>query len=187
MDKSELRLEAERVRAALILKGDEAEQVAAQFRTTFPILEPGHIIGLYWPVRREIDPSPLIHMLHVEGIITALPVMHPETKTLDFIAYDGRQPLTPGPHGIPQPTGTSIIPHIIIVPMLAFDRRGFRLGYGGGYYDRTLAKLRENGHNVWAVGYAYAEQICLFPLPTEPTDVRMDFIITPQQVHDFRA
>lgn len=187
MDKAELRLESERVRAGLSLRGDEGDRAAAQFQTIFDTLQPGHMVALYWPVRREIDPIPLIEILHTQGVVTALPVMNPSPKTLDFVAYDGRGALTPGPHGIPQPTGVSVIPHIIVVPMLAFDRRGGRLGYGGGYYDRTLAHLRENGHLVWAVGYAYAEQICLFPLPCDQTDVRMDFVVTPQEVHDFRV
>lgn len=186
MDKSTLRLEAEKVRAALHLNGDEAEQAAALFRATFP-LQPGHVVALYWPVRRELDPLPLMEGLHADGITTALPVVVPGQDGLDFIPYDGRQPLTPGPHGIPQPTGASVIPHVVVVPLLAFDRRGFRLGYGGGYYDRTLAKLRVDGHNIIMVGYAYAEQICLFPLPAEPHDVRLDFVITPQKSHDFRG
>lgn len=186
MEKADLRLEAERVRAALQLNGDEAQHAAAKFRATFP-LQPGHVVALYWPVRRELDPLPLMEGLHADGVITALPVVVPDRGVLDFFPYDGRHALTPGPHGIPQPNGEAVIPHIIVLPLLAFDRRGYRLGYGGGYYDRTLAKLRENGHNVLAVGYAYAEQICLFPLPTEPHDVRLDFVITPQNVHDFRG
>jgi 5-formyltetrahydrofolate cyclo-ligase len=187
MDKTELRQEAERVRANLTLTGDEPQQAAALFRATFQV-QPGHIVALYWPVRRELDPIPLIEGLHADGITTALPVIQAGAdRGLDFVPYDGRGPLTPGPHGIPQPTGPSVVPHIVVVPLLAFDRRGYRLGYGGGYYDRTLAKWRADGHNILTVGYAYAEQMCLFPLPIEEHDMRLDFVITPQQVHDFRG
>jgi 5-formyltetrahydrofolate cyclo-ligase len=187
MDKSELRLEAERVRAGLALTGNEAEQAAARFRAAFP-LQSGKKVALYWPMRQELDPSPLIKGLHADGIITLLPAITLNAdKILDFIPYDGHQTMTPGPHGIPQPQGTPQIPDIIVVPLLAFDRRGYRLGYGGGYYDKTLAKLRAGGHNIQAVGYAFAEQICLFPLPNEPHDIRLDFVVTPQQVHDFRG
>ena len=186
MDKSELRLEAERVRAALVLNGNEAEDAAALFMKSFTV-HPGQVVALYWPVRRELDPLPLMEELHGKGVVTALPVIVPGQGYLNFVPYDGRHPLTPGPQGIPQPHGVPVIPQLILVPLLAFDRRGYRLGYGGGHYDRTVAKLRADGHNIVTVGYAYAEQICLFPLPSEPHDIRLDLVVTPQHVHDFRG
>lgn len=186
MDKTELRAEAERVRAALILSGEEGEHAAQMFLNT---LQPqaGQVVSIYWPIRRELDTFPLIEELHHLGVRTALPVTRTDDKTLDFIPYDGRQTLVPGPYGIPQPTGTPVLPDIIVLPLLAFDRKGYRLGYGGGHYDRTLAKLQQIGHNVITVGYAYAEQICLFPLPRDDHDWRLDLVITPQNAHDFRG
>lgn len=190
MDKAELRLQSERLRAGLILRGDEGGRVATHFKTIFDQLNINvdqMIVALYMPIRHELDPIPLMDWVRSNGGVAALPVMRTETKTLDFVAYDGHPTLTPGPYGITQPTGASVIPDIIVVPMLAFDHRGGRLGYGGGYYDRTLAKLRGNGHKLWAVGYAYAEQMSAVPLPMDATDIRMDFVVTPQQVHDCRA
>lgn len=186
MDKADLRLEAERLRATLVLQGDEAGRAADLFIQTIAP-QAGQVVTLYWPVRREIDTFPLIEALHGAGVRTALPVANVQTKMLDFVPYDGRQALTPGPHGIPQPQGAPVLPDIIVLPLLAFDRRGYRLGYGGGYYDRTLAKLQETGHKVTTVGYAYAEQICLFPLPRLTHDIPLDWVITPQAAHDFRG
>ncbi len=186
MDKATIRQEAERVRAALRLTGDEGEKAAQVFLTHF-LPQAGHKIALYWPVRRELDTFPLIEELHGLGAETLLPATNTSTGILDFIHYDGRQMLIPGPHGIPQPQGTPVLPDIMLLPLLAFDRKGYRLGYGGGYYDRTLAKFAEIGHKVVTVGYAYAEQICLFPLPREDHDIRLDFVVTPQATHDFRG
>lgn len=181
-----MRIEADRVRATLVLKGDEGEVAADMFMTTLAPL-PGQIVALYWPIRRELDTFPLIEKLHSMGIRTALPVVRAGTKMLDFIPYDGRQALVPGANGIPEPHGTPVIPDVVVVPLLAFDRKGYRLGYGGGYYDQTLENLRANGHKVTSVGYAYAEQICLFHLPRDEHDQRLDVVITPQNVHDFRG
>jgi 5-formyltetrahydrofolate cyclo-ligase len=75
-------------------------------------------------------------------------------------------------------------PDIVIVPLLAFDRRGYRLGQGGGHYDATLEKLRAK-KKIIAVGLAYAQQACLFNLPVEDHDQKLDWVITPQGAHSF--
>jgi len=77
-----------------------------------------------------------------------------------------------------------ITPEILIVPLLAFDRKGNRLGYGGGYYDATLEHLRKDG-NVIAAGFAYSQQAVLFNLPSEAHDQKLDWVITPQKIYDF--
>ena len=77
-------------------------------------------------------------------------------------------------------------PDVVIVPLLAFDRRGYRLGQGGGYYDATLADLRAK-KNIIAVGLAYAQQACLFNLPVEEHDQKLDWVVTPQGAQEFSS
>ena len=101
-------------------------------------------------------------------------------------ARDKGVELISGPHGIAQPSGTEVLsPDIVIVPLLAFDQRGNRLGQGGGYYDSTLAALRGE-KEITAVGVAYASQACLFNLPTEGHDEPLDMVVSEQSVLDFR-
>jgi 5-formyltetrahydrofolate cyclo-ligase len=92
-------------------------------------------------------------------------------------------PLEPGPLGIPVPRqGEWVVPEVLIVPLVAFDRRGYRLGYGGGYYDRTLAELRQAGR-VAAVGFAFAAQE-VPEVPIGPHDAKLDAIVTEHGVVD---
>ena len=79
----------------------------------------------------------------------------------------------------------ALLPDILLIPFLSFDRYGYRLGQGGGYYDATLAHLREE-KDILAIGMGYAQQAVLFKLPAEDHDQKMDMVITPQNVHDFR-
>ena len=91
--------------------------------------------------------------------------------------------------GILQPQAEStdcfVKPDIIVVPFLAFDRRGHRLGYGKGHYDATIAALREQGRTVTTVGLGYAKQAVLFNLPSEEHDEQMDWVITPHNAHRY--
>lgn len=178
-----MRREAERVRATLTLTGEEGEQAAQHFMDHLTVQD-GQVIALYLPIRRELDTIPLVSRLLDAGVKMALPVIDPPKKTMVFREWHPDVPLTLGPYDILVPPADAAIltPDIYVVPLLAFDRRGYRLGYGGGYYDRVLA-----GHtSAITVGYAYAEQICLFNLPREEHDIPLQFVVTPQQVHDFR-
>ncbi|NVO23388.1 5-formyltetrahydrofolate cyclo-ligase [Donghicola mangrovi] len=137
----------------------------------------------YMPIRTEIDPLPAMAEASAYGPV-AVPVIEAEGKPLKFRAWEPDCPLIDGPFGAQIPaTGEWITPQIVIVPLVAFDRRGGRLGYGGGFYDRTLELLRANGP-VLAVGFAYAAQEA-DSLPLEPTDQPLDMIITEQGVLTF--
>ena len=184
--KQTMRQEAARVRAALHLRGDEAEQAAERALTSLgPVT--GQTIAIYIPIRHELDTMPLVDMLIKAGANLALPSLDVQKNTMCFRGWDGTRELIAGPYGIPapDPQADEVLPDVVIVPLLAFDRRGNRLGYGGGHYDRILASLKAQ-KDVRAIGYAYAEQACLFPLPREDHDIRLDMVITPQGVHDFR-
>lgn len=145
-------------------------------------------VALYWSKGREFDTMPLLHELLIRGFSCALPVIQKGDRALKFAPWQEGEALAEGPFGIPQPVVVEntqwVDPDIMVIPYLAFDRHGYRLGYGGGYYDATLAHYREK-KPVLAVGYGYGQQAVLFNLPVESHDQKMDWIITPQKVMRF--
>ncbi len=126
-------------------------------------------IAGYWPVRGEIDPRPLLQAL---GRPVALPVTGARGTVLDFRLWRPGDRMAPGPFGIPEPTGPTAEPDVLLVPLLAFDARGNRLGYGGGYYDRTIAAT-----GALAIGAAHAAQE-VAAVPVGPDDRRLAGILT---------
>ena len=128
----------------------------------------------YLPIRTEIDPRPA--MAAYRGAI-GVPVILGEGQPLIFRAWTPEAALIPGPFGafVPE-TGAEVTPRVLIVPLVAFDRRGFRLGYGGGFYDRTLERLRAAGPAT-AIGFAFGAQE-IEAVPVEPTDQPLDLIVT---------
>lgn len=117
-------------------------------------------------------------MLGNNGWITALPVVIAKGEPLQFRSWQAGEPLIEGNFGIETPpeTAVNVFPDVLLVPMLAFDRQGYRLGYGGGFYDRTIAKLRKL-KPVTAIGVAYAAQEML-DLPSGEHDEPLDWILT---------
>lgn len=137
----------------------------------------GRQIAAYLPIRTEIDPRPAMTTLHQMGAQIGVPVIAGAGQPLDFRHWTPDTALVPGPFGalIPE-AGDWIIPDTLIVPLVGFDAACNRLGYGGGFYDRTLARLAASGP-VRAIGFAFAAQE-LPLLPTEPTDIALDAIVT---------
>ena len=134
----------------------------------------------YLPMRSEIDPVPAMEKAAAHGPVGA-PVIIAKDAPLKFRLWEPDSALIPGAFGAQIPaTGDWMIPQILIVPLLAFTRSGGRLGYGGGFYDRTLAELRSNGP-VMAIGFAYAAQEDA-NLPLETTDQPLDLIVTDQGI-----
>ncbi len=135
----------------------------------------------YFPVHDELDAIPLLEALHAQGLRTALPVVRPGPD-LVFREWSPGAPLKRGKFGLQQPGGEcpELTPDIVLVPLLAFDRKGGRLGYGAGYYDAALRGMRQRGP-VTAIGIAFDEQE--FPdVPQEPQDEPLDTILTPTRV-----
>jgi 5-formyltetrahydrofolate cyclo-ligase len=136
----------------------------------------GRVIAGYMPMRSEIDPLPAMTLL-AETSPIVVPVIAGKGQRLKFRRWRPGCKLEEGPFGALVPvSGEELEPEALIVPLVAFDGLGHRLGYGGGFYDRTLEALRA-AHRVLAVGFAYAAQE-VAAVPVEPTDARLDMIVT---------
>ncbi|GAB6053195.1 hypothetical protein JCM17960_20150 [Magnetospira thiophila] len=145
-------------------------------------LEPRRIVAGYWPIGDEMDPRGAMDQLVAEQHRTALPVIQGADKPLMFRAWSPNQPLQQGPFGTrePLPEAEEVRPDVLLVPLLAFDGQGYRLGWGGGYYDRTIAALQAGG-GVLTIGVAYAGQQ-VARVPRGPHDQPLDWILTEQGV-----
>jgi 5-formyltetrahydrofolate cyclo-ligase len=137
------------------------------------------VVAGYWPMAAEVDIRPVLATLAAAGLGCVLPVVVGRGEPLVFRAWAPGDPLEPGGFGtsVPSPASRVATPTVLLVPLLAFDPRGFRLGYGGGYYDRTIAGLRATGGQVVAIGVAYARQE-LEAVPVEAFDQRLDGVVT---------
>jgi 5-formyltetrahydrofolate cyclo-ligase len=167
------------------LRQAAAEAIAAR-DFPFPI-PPGAIVSGFMPLRSEINPLPLMRKLAGRGARLALPVVAGRGKPLVMRAWAWGEPLGSGVWGIrePPPQAPEVEPDILLVPLLAFDRKGFRLGYGGGYYDLTIGRLRAK-KPVTAVGIGFAAQQ-VPQVPTTPRDARLDLVLTEAEVIDLRV
>ncbi|MGA7713125.1 MAG: 5-formyltetrahydrofolate cyclo-ligase [Rhizomicrobium sp.] len=147
----------------------------------------GAIVSGYWPMQDEADPRALMAALAVAGHPLALPRLAQRNAPLEFRRWKMGDPLQVASFGMSEPlTSADVLkPSVLLVPVLAFDARGHRLGYGGGYYDRTLQALRAAG-KIIAVGVAYAGQE-VGELPAQEHDQRLDAIVTEKGVRVFTA
>ncbi len=183
--KQKIRADALKLRDTFEKNPDDPDLIAQRFLSLFEDIK-GKVISVYWPIKSEIDTSPLIEKLLKKGATVALPVTGKRLEPLKFVKWDGVEPLQKSGFGTYAPKQTqdnTIIPNIIVLPLVAFDRYGTRLGYGQGHYDITLDKFLAEGIDIKTVGYAYDQQICLFPLPKEDHDQKLDVILTPTQTY----
>ncbi len=144
------------------------------------------IVSGYWPIRSELDPRPLLTKLGRRGARCALPAIAGRGLPLEFREWTPGDPLARGEFGAgePVPGARVVTPEVLIVPLLAFDGHGYRLGYGGGYYDRTIRSLRREAACCLAVGFAYAGQE-VDAVPRDETDERLDWIVTEVSARTF--
>jgi 5-formyltetrahydrofolate cyclo-ligase len=140
----------------------------------------------FWPIRDEPDTMPLVAALAFEGLQTALPVTVSRDAPLTFRQWRPGDPTLPGAMKIPEPlfSAAALDPDLLFVPLACFDRRGHRIGYGAGHYDRTLSILRAKQPTI-AVGIAYGAAEAP-EIPDEPHDQRLDFILTEFELIDCR-
>lgn len=158
---------------------DFARRIVA-FVDLLPIPK-GAIVAGYSPLRDEADPRLLMRAIAERGHLLALPVVDARSRTLSFHEWKEGDPISLNAYGIAEPVaaGEPLKPGVILVPLLAFDASGHRLGYGGGYYDRTLERIR-----VRAIGIAYADQETE-ELPFGQHDRRLDMILTERGLRRF--
>ncbi len=170
------RMKAER-REAAKARSDAANHAARNFIASIP-LNDASTVSLYYPIGDELDTEPLAAALLERDLKIALPVVVKKNQPLAFRAYSPGDALIDGAYGelVPDESAAVVAPQIIIAPLLAFTRDGGRLGYGGGYYDRTLLAARDAGP-VLAVGYAFGAQE-VDDLPLSPLDQPLDWVVT---------
>ena len=145
------------------------------------------VIAAYSPIRDEPDSRPLLAALQAHGFATALPVVRGRSAPLAFRLWRAGEPLLRGALGAPEPGAAAplVEPDLLFVPLAAFDRRGHRIGYGAGFYDHALRRLRASGP-IRAVGVAYSVSE-IAAAPDEPHDQRLDFILTEREWIDARG
>ena len=163
---------------------DAAQAVATLVRGEFDPTEKRHIAG-YWPLGDELDCRPALEALSRAGASVALPVVAGQGEVLIFRAWSPGDDLEEGPFGTKHPNARApiVCAQILLVPLIAFDLLGNRLGYGAGYYDRTVASFRAHG-DVTVVGLAYDAQ-CVDAVPVDARDQPLDAVITPSGVRWF--
>jgi 5-formyltetrahydrofolate cyclo-ligase len=180
-DKASLRLSAIAVRRGLAA-GAPGAGLAVRDHLLAAIdnfdIEAGAVVAAFWSIGDEIDMQPALISLDALGFCCALPVVHGWGKALTFRRWTPATVLQQAGFGLLEPLADApeAVPRLVLVPLLAFDPAGFRLGHGAGYYDRTLANLRAAG-NVVAIGVAFSGQE-IAEMPRAAHDERMDAIVT---------
>ena len=162
------------------LKDIAGVRLAERGLPSFIATAPGTVSG-FIPYKSEITTIPLLSALRKLGWRTCLPVVIAPDQPLAFRAWEPGGELVPGAWDIPVPpeSAPEVLPNVLLVPMLAFDARGHRLGYGGGFYDRTLEKLRAL-KTITAIGVAYHAQM-VAEVPRGDYDAPLDYIMTEQE------
>jgi len=152
-----------------------------------PLPKDNLVISGYHPIGSELDPRPLLVKLRRAGHSIALPVVLEKHAPLLFREWSEGDQMSLGPFGVkePLPGSPEAMPNVLLVPLLAFDRRGYRLGYGGGFYDRTLTLLRKQGTPL-AVGVGFAAQE-VDAVPVAEYDQPLNWIVTEREVIDIGA
>jgi 5-formyltetrahydrofolate cyclo-ligase len=161
-------------------------KMVEQFLANFEV-QTGDKVAGYWPITNEVDVKPLLKVLHDNGCICLLPVVIARDTALLFRQWQPGDELIPSDLGISEPRTdkASGQPDILLVPLLAFDSQGNRLGYGGGYYDMTLSEFRGE-RDITAIGIAYSGQE-VDSIPNESFDQRLDWVITENGATQYNA
>lgn len=184
--KSELRRAALARRDALDKDARRAAAEAIAARPLPFVVRPGTVVAGYAPIRSELDPVPLLRRCAAAGALIALPRVARRDAPLAFLAWRPGEPLVPGAFGIgePAPDARVLDPDIVLVPLASFDRAGHRVGYGAGFYDRTLRALRARGV-VLSVGIGFSVQE-VDAIPASGHDEAVDLVLTERDVLDPR-
>jgi 5-formyltetrahydrofolate cyclo-ligase len=160
----------------------EDARIAEFLLAGFPMLA-NMTVGFYWPFNGEVDPRVAILRLRERGARAALPVVIEKNAPLEFREWTPDVATVPGVFGLPVPQSAKVTPDAVLMPPVGFDARGYRLGYGGGYFDRTLAAVAPQPLKI---GIA-REVSRIDTIHPQPHDIAMDFVITPIGIHEVTA
>lgn len=171
-------LRREKIAARQALPAPEHRQFSAHILACIDQLlspRPAGMIGFCWPIRAEVDCRPLVERLLAAGWRAAMPTVTAVDAPMEFRAWWPAAPMTVDPYGIPVPaTAMTAAPDVLLLPLVAFDRAGYRLGYGGGYFDRTLRACAPRPLSI-GVGFELARVETIHP---QPHDIPLDIIVT---------
>jgi len=169
---------ARRLAAPEAVRAEWGARIEAQVRAAFPVLG-GMTVGFYWPFQAEFDPRPLVTALVAAGARAALPVVVAKATPLEFREWYPGVALVPDSFGLSVPEGTAaLVPDAVLVPPVGIGAAGDRLGYGGGFFDRTLASLTPKPLSI-AVAFELSRIPTTYP---QPHDVLMDFVVTEDRI-----
>jgi len=136
---------------------------------------PPQTLSGYWPFKNEFDLRPLMQRLQFKGWVTVLPAVVGRRKPLEFLKWTAGMEMDTGPYDIPVPRErTLLLPDIVIAPLVGFDRSNYRLGYGSGYFDITLASMHPSPQTI-GVGFQQSGLDTIHPLPT---DIPLNLVVT---------
>jgi len=159
--------------------GEEIEAKLRVLLSERPVIS----LGVYWPFQAEFDPRPLIDWVIAQGSAVALPTVVDKKGPLEYRAWRPGEPLIDGVWNIPVPEKREVVvPQTVLAPLVGFDRRCFRLGYGGGYFDRTLAALSPRPLAI-GVGFDLSRIETIYP---QPYDIPMDIVVTEADIRRSR-
>ncbi|HTJ56214.1 MAG TPA: 5-formyltetrahydrofolate cyclo-ligase [Devosiaceae bacterium] len=182
--KARLRVRARTQRAEIsaIVRADAAQAAADAFIEGITLV-PSDIVAFYWPIHEEIDCKPLLARLMDKLQPICLPVVRAEDEPLEMRLWERGEPLHPSGLGTlaPSEQAPRVYPDVVLLPLLGFDATGTRLGYGGGYYDRTLAMLEKRPR---IIGYAYSAQE-MPAIPRQAHDLPLDAVVTEKGIRRF--
>lgn len=183
VEKAALRKQAARNRSLLMANRPSADDDLTRYLDSVLQRCGTGIYAAYLPIRSELSPLQIVAELVDRGIATAMPVTPQRGNPLVFYRWAPGMDLDDGPYNTKQPPLSSerVVPKVILAPMLAFDAEGWRLGYGGGFYDRSVAEIRGAGYEVAVIGIAFSGQQ-VDKVPTGPYDVALDAVWTPDGV-----
>ena len=169
-------------RRAAVAPGPAARAVRDRFVDRFGDRVDGAAVSAYWPIGDELDARPLLHAMAERGAVCALPAVAGRGRPLVFRRWRPGDSLVRARFGLSEPPETAppVTPDIVVAPLLAVDPAGRRLGYGGGFYDRTIAALRHRGE-VLVIGIGYDVQVRA-SVPAGAGDRRVDWVVTEKRV-----
>ena len=177
------KLVARRLAAGAAARRRWSTSIATFLREGFAF-EAERTIGVYWPFRGEPDVRAAVDHWRAAGATTALPVVTARGAPLEFRAFSPGVRMRKGVLGLPIPQGTPVVtPQALLIPMVGFDTQGYRLGHGGGYFDRTLAALAPPPLKI-GVAFELSRMATIRP---QPHDIPMDFVVTEAGIHAVTA